>query len=83
MRHDSGLAASPPVRHILGVERGGEPSFFACPLWDRQVACEPQRGCTSAPEESPVGLRTQPPNEDFSSSAKPPAITSIDLGETP
>jgi hypothetical protein len=34
MRHDPGLAASPPVRYILGVERSGYSSFhLPRPLW--------------------------------------------------
>ncbi len=34
MRHDPGLAASPPVRYILGVERSGYSSSpLPRPLW--------------------------------------------------
>ena len=35
MRHDPGLAASPPVRDILKVGRS-KALLFACPLWTDQ-----------------------------------------------
>jgi hypothetical protein len=78
MRHDSGLAASPPVRHILGVEgRGYSP--FACPLWMDKPFAKRRRGAhagTVGPGRSPVGLRMQPPNEEFFPSSAKPARTS-------
>ena len=39
MRHDPGLAASPPVRYILKVEGSAYPPFFNGPLWTGNPPC--------------------------------------------
>src|SRR5687767_8723114 len=67
MRHAPGLPASPPVRYILGVAKA-RCSPPAGPLWtDEPLRCGgPLR--TAAPwarEDLHVGLRMQPPNEEF------------------
>jgi hypothetical protein len=67
MRHAPGLPASPPVRYILGVARRGC-SPPAGPLWTDEPLRSggpPRTGGTVGPGRSPVGLRMQPPNEEF------------------
>jgi hypothetical protein len=67
MRHDSGLAASPPVRHILGVERR-QVSPFACPPGTRTAKQRRGRARYRGARKS-VGLQMRPPNDEFFSSA--------------
>src|SRR4051794_12107565 len=56
MRHDPGLTASPPVRYILEVERGGYPSFHLPSAVDGQPPREAAAyGGTVSPVGSPVG----------------------------
>ena len=66
MRHDPGLAASPPARYILKVE--GSVLSLDRPLWTDSHLAKRQRaacGGTAGSGGSPTGLRMQPRNEKF------------------
>ncbi len=66
MRHDLGLAASPPVRYILEVERIGYCYFHLPSAVDGQPPREAAAyGDTVGPGGSPIGLRMQPRSEMF------------------
>src|SRR5215207_11450876 len=66
MRHDPGLAASPPMRYILEVERGGYSPFHFPSAVDGQPPREAAAyGGTVGPAGSPIGLRMQPRSEKF------------------
>jgi hypothetical protein len=63
MRHDPGLAASPPVRYKLKMEGSGYLLFLDRPLWTGNLLAKRRRvayGGTASPGGSPLGLRMQP-----------------------
>jgi hypothetical protein len=64
MRHDSGLAASPPVRDTLGVERRRVLSFRFSAV-DGQALGEASARRDRGPGKISRFQRMQPPNEEF------------------
>jgi len=67
LRHDPGLAASPPLRYTLKMERIGLLSLYR-PRWADKPFAKRRRaayGGTAGPGGSPLGPRMQPRNEKF------------------
>jgi hypothetical protein len=64
MRHDPGLAASPPLRYKLEMERSGYSPFRLFRCGTDNLLAKRQRaayGGTAGPEGSPMGLSRAPP----------------------